>query len=507
MSQILNSVKNLSLQARLCLYFLSILVFLCAILWISYRQTYEVDNFLRMEIATKARILDETNLRAMVRTQVMETGLALFVRKSPGRVAARALLQENVDQAFTQLTEAFKRTSSEEDDALVHTLQERYVELRKELQNSIEEYERGHLDLSKGLLLQARSFDFGEKFIGAMKTLLALENNRDQESSEKIRLQLVHLRENLIGLTIMAALWCLFLAAAVSRSVGIRLATYATGAARISEGVFEVKLEETGPKEFSLLAKAFNKMAISLSEARAQVAQKYKMALLGEMAAGIAHEINSPLATIKNLSEQMREVAAEPQLDHGLLKVQAVKVEETVLRISQIIHGLKVFSREGKRDAFQVVNVAELFNETLLLCSERLKHSEVKVSILTEARNLNISGRRTEISQVLLNLLSNSADAIKAIPEKWITISALEVGEHVEIRVTDSGAGIPEEVRAKIFQPFFTTKEEGQGTGIGLNVSRRIIESHGGELEVDITCTNTCFVARIPKAQSEEKHA
>ena len=110
-----------------------------------------------------------------------------------------------------------------------------------------------------------------------------------------------------------------------------------------------------------------------------------------------------------------------------------------------------------------------------------------------------IHAQVTQISQVLLNLIHNAYDAIEKEKIRWIELCAKETAENIEISVTDSGPGIPEAIRHKILEPFFTTKAVGKGTGLGLSISARLIKSHQGQLFVDATSKNTKFVILLPK--------
>ena len=226
-----------------------------------------------------------------------------------------------------------------------------------------------------------------------------------------------------------------------------------------------------------------------------------KMAALGEMAGGVAHEINNPLATIKNLSGQIQEIVDDNPLDRSLLKEMAADVEATTNRIAKIVQGLRSFSRNGSDDPYLTVNIHQIIEETLSFCRERMKHHGTNLTVSSFRKDLCLEGHATEISQVLLNLLNNADDAIADLKEKWIKISVVDKGDEVEIQVTDSGHGIPLDVQSKIFQPFFTTKEIGKGTGMGLSISTGIIQSHNGKLILDNHCLNTRFVIQLPKKQ------
>jgi PAS domain S-box-containing protein len=228
-----------------------------------------------------------------------------------------------------------------------------------------------------------------------------------------------------------------------------------------------------------------------------------KMSALGEMAGGIAHEINTPLAAIRTLSSQIEEVMTDDPLDKGMVIEMASKIVQTSDRIAKIVRGLRSFSRDGSHDSYSSVNVKQLIEDTLSFCHERFKNGGTDLIVDTDTFDSKtcFEGRETEISQVLLNLLNNAHDAISEHKEKWIKVSVTENANDLEIRVTDCGLGITPENQKKIFQPFFTTKEIGKGTGMGLSISSGIIKGHQGELFLDNQAPNTCFVMRLPKKQ------
>lgn len=236
-----------------------------------------------------------------------------------------------------------------------------------------------------------------------------------------------------------------------------------------------------------------------LLEAEAKMITSAKMSALGEMAGGIAHEINTPLGTIGLLSGQLGELIEDDPIDKELFNQMIATINKTVTRIGVIIHSLKTFSRDGSMDHRELVSVKNLVESTMRLCNERLKSSETKMTIDPIPEDLKIYCQEVPISQVLLNLIGNSCDAIQSLPEKWIKITFESDEKNVLMNITDSGNGIPEKIREKIFQPFFTTKEIGKGTGLGLSISSGIIKSHGGELRIDTTSKNTKFIIQLPK--------
>ncbi|MEA9356058.1 ATP-binding protein [Bacteriovorax sp. PP10] len=231
-----------------------------------------------------------------------------------------------------------------------------------------------------------------------------------------------------------------------------------------------------------------------------QMIQSNKMASLGEMASGIAHEINNPLAIIKMTALQMQKNVTD---ESTIFKNGISKIDSTVDRISKIIQGLRTFSRDGRNDPFEIVSFDHLIDDILSFCKERLKHHSITLIKDELDPNLVFEGRQIEISQVILNLLNNAIDAVDPLPgdNKWIRISAKNNGSFLEIKITDSGNGIPLETQSKMFQPFFTTKEIGKGTGLGLSLSLTIIKNHLGEIFLDNDSPNTCFVLRLPNQQ------
>ena len=228
-----------------------------------------------------------------------------------------------------------------------------------------------------------------------------------------------------------------------------------------------------------------------------------KMSALGEMAGGVAHEINTPLAIIGMRVEQMEECVKEGDLGSMDFMDGIDVIKKTVDRIAKIVSGLKFFAREGLRALPQKVKVSLLIEETLGFCQERFANNGIQLNVTRDSTfaSLEIECRSVEISQVLLNLLNNAYDAVEPAKEKWVRIDTIDCGKYIEITVTDSGSGIPKEIRDKMMQPFFTTKDIGKGTGLGLSISKGIIEEHQGKLYLDEASTNTKFAISIPKVQ------
>ncbi|MGE0763133.1 MAG: sensor histidine kinase [Bdellovibrionales bacterium] len=242
----------------------------------------------------------------------------------------------------------------------------------------------------------------------------------------------------------------------------------------------------------------------ALIEAQSRLMNTTKMSALGEMAGGIAHEINTPLAVIQMRTEQLQEILLEHKdLDKNFVLQTAATILNTVKRISKVIKGMRNFARDGAADAMEKTSLNKIIADTLSLCQERFKDNGVELTV-EWGPDVEIECRFVEISQILLNLCNNAFDAVQNLSERWISISVKENQGSVEISVIDSGDGIPEKIRDKIMQPFFTTKRVDKGTGLGLSLSKRIAEGHGGKLILDHRSAHTHFVLCLPKLQNTQ---
>jgi PAS domain S-box-containing protein len=227
-----------------------------------------------------------------------------------------------------------------------------------------------------------------------------------------------------------------------------------------------------------------------------------RMASLGEMAGGISHEINNPLAVISAIVEQQIRTLENRELDRSEIIPKLEKVRSMCDRIAKIINGLHSFSRDGGGDPFSYESIDEIMREILDFCGSRFKNSRVELRLPIGVFSHSLECRKVQISQVLLNLLNNAFDAVAGTPGAWVALDCkakrVDGRDWIELSVTDSGAGIPPSVAAKIMEPFFTTKEVGKGTGLGLSISDGIVKSHNGRIYLDTQNPNTRFVVQLP---------
>lgn len=241
----------------------------------------------------------------------------------------------------------------------------------------------------------------------------------------------------------------------------------------------------------------------TIVEQQQTLALTSKMSALGEMAGGVAHEINTPLAVIQMRTEQVLENLEEDELDKELLANALRAIDDTVKRIAKIINGLRSFARDGRKDPISLYSVSKIVDETFSLCRERFNNHGVQLEYIRK-QDVEILCRSVEISQVLLNLLNNSYDAIQGFSDKWVKVELVEQADVVLLSVSDCGQGIPQEIQDKMMQPFFTTKEIGKGTGLGLSISRGIIESHGGSIQINSNSANTEIIITLPRRAASD---
>lgn len=239
-----------------------------------------------------------------------------------------------------------------------------------------------------------------------------------------------------------------------------------------------------------------------LVEAQARLVAAAKMASLGQMAAGVAHEINNPLAILRGKAELMLRRLSKGNLEPENLTADLQIMIKTTERISKIVLGLRSFSRGSVADDLEVVPFQRILEETLSLCAEKIKFQGIELKI-DVPEGVLIRCRGSELSQILLNLLSNAQFASAQSPQKWIQLKGSLRGANLEIKVIDSGLGLSKEVQSRLMEPFFTTKAVGEGTGLGLSISKGLAESNGGRLYYDPNSPHTCFVLECLLAATE----
>jgi histidine kinase len=244
-------------------------------------------------------------------------------------------------------------------------------------------------------------------------------------------------------------------------------------------------------------------------EAEQQLIQASKMATLGEMATGVAHELNQPLSVIKTVSSFfMKKIGAQEAIDPSTLNSMLTKVDGNVDRAARIINHMRQFARKSDMERVSV-QVNDVLKSAFEIFSQQLKVRGIQVVWEIEKSLPRIHADPGRLEQVFINLLLNARDAIEtrwgnqpaSDDENTKTIRLWTNSEAGKVicRICDTGTGIPEKMAEKIFEPFFTTKEVGKGTGLGLSISYGIVKEYGGTIEaVPNEPCGTCFILRFP---------
>lgn len=291
-----------------------------------------------------------------------------------------------------------------------------------------------------------------------------------------------------------------------------------TATEKITGGQYGQRLNVTGSAELARLANAFNKMASALSskdrqvneqmtalkqvnsdlsQAREEAIRTEKMASIGLLAAGMAHEIGTPLASIMGYAE----LSASEQPDNPAIQDYARRITDDCSRIDRIVRGLLDFSRP-RTSGGECTDVRDVLISTVDLLTQQGIFKQLNLSMEISEGALSARCDQHQLQQVVINLLLNSRDATPA--DGNIIVRAGQEDSHIRLDVIDNGTGIADESINLIFDPFFTTKPPGKGTGLGLAISARIIDNFGGR----ITAANnagggSCFTVWLPLAHAD----
>jgi signal transduction histidine kinase len=230
--------------------------------------------------------------------------------------------------------------------------------------------------------------------------------------------------------------------------------------------------------EIGELATTFEGMVAAIQRARSELVQAERLATIGKMAAHVTHEIRNPLSAIGLNMELLEEEVALLDAKESMTLVQAVKSE--VDRLSRISEQYLSIARRP-RPALEREHVDDLVRELLAFLGPELTRAGVTARLDIEDDLPEVDLDESQLRQALLNLVRNAREAMPRGGE--LTVGVARAGADVEIRVDDTGAGVPEELRASIFDPFFTTKQ--RGTGLGLAVTREIVEAHHGTIHCE----------------------
>ena len=236
-----------------------------------------------------------------------------------------------------------------------------------------------------------------------------------------------------------------------------------------------------------------------LTEEREKSNQSQKLASLGEMAASIVHEIKSPLTVVMGNSQRLKTMLGKEEVDWPKIEKAVENVVKGGDKITRTVKGLLNMARDCKQDSLEVVLIEDIIEDVKVFGNIPVNNVRIDVTWPNIPKGLSVKCRPGEVSQVLLNLIKNAKEEIYEQSEPWVIVKVEDRESDIKFQVIDSGRGISKELKEKIFKAFFTTKGIGQGTGLGLSLCRRLIESQNGKIYIEENHPNTCFSFELPK--------
>lgn len=268
-----------------------------------------------------------------------------------------------------------------------------------------------------------------------------------------------------------------------------RLKVLQDGCQHIAKSEFDFRINLDGNDEFSALAKTFNQMAKDLEEkskavmeSHIKLIQSEKLSAVGQLAAGIAHEVNNPLGIILGFTQSIKSRLESGHPAHKGLEF----IEKEANRCKELVQNLLTFSRSNKNEQQTNMEIRSTIDTALMLISAQSKVKNINLTTNYEMDLPKILGNANQIQQVILNLCNNAMDAMNNEGDIEISVGKLKHDDvnGLTIKIKDTGSGMTKEIQNKIFEPFFTTKDVGKGTGLGLSLVHEIVEKHFGTIEV-----------------------
>jgi two-component system NtrC family sensor kinase len=311
-----------------------------------------------------------------------------------------------------------------------------------------------------------------------------------------------------LAITLGGALASMLISYFISRRISVPIMELVSASREVAQGNLDAQVEITSSDELGEMADAFNVMATSIKQrdeqlkefARNKIMESERLALIGQLAANVAHELNNPLQGIVTYSHLLLEsVSTENSATSN-----AEKIVTQANRCRDIIRGLLDFSRQRKPDA-TVCNINSVLEECVSLLENQAPFHNIQLIKELDDDLPMILVDPSQMQQVFINIIINAAEAMEEGGQLTLRSRFDPVDQFVEIDITDTGHGIPKEYMEKLFDPFFTTKEVGHGTGLGLAISFGIVKEHQGTISVESEVDHgTTFQIRLPKQVMEE---
>jgi len=385
--------------------------------------------------------------------------------------------------------------------------------LRKDFYNAISLFRKGNVEAAKAARedVLAKRLKIVNAFIDNSHAL------REFEIIDQNKV-IVSLREKIVkwglGIFVLTTSVCFLVQLFTGRSITKPVTTLKRAMERFTPENYEngipLDVGGLGNNEIGVLGRIFEEMTSNIrtyiterKRVQAQVIQASKLATLGEMSTSVAHELNQPLNIIRMAAGNVRRKISKGTSDPEYLDQKMERIQFQTERAAAIIDHMRMFGRKTE-GADEKLDLKKMITNVLDLMGEQLRLLGIEVITEFPDKCLSIKGNMIQMEQVVLNLLSNSRDAIEEHDgEKKIILRVVEENGGIQIITEDTGGGIPEDVIPRIFEPFYTTKEMGKGTGLGLSMSYGIIVEMGGTIDVENAGGGAKFTITLPAAEKD----
>lgn len=271
----------------------------------------------------------------------------------------------------------------------------------------------------------------------------------------------------------------------VGRSMVGRITRLDASMRAIADGDLDADVPVEGTDEIGDMAGSLRTFRDRLGATQAELVQAGKLAALGQLSAGIAHEINQPLAAIRHYARNGEKFLEQGRAEEA--KLNLLKISQLTERVRQIISRLRSMARKPGK-GLNEVDLEKVVGNVLVLLEGVAHKCDAKIKTKIDARARKVLAGQVRLEQVVLNVLSNALDAVRAEPVRTILITSVRNRGMVELSIADSGSGISPDLQEQVFDPFFTTKDVGEGLGLGLSISFNIVKDFGGAMTVDKSC-------------------
>lgn len=486
----MNIRTKISLSLAFCILILVVTVA------IVLKQLDGIEFYRAQASLSQDELIKITDFRAKVRRKLLSYYEAVL---DPTMKAIAPVKMINISSVNDSERELF-----EELNFAFQDLSAKYALIQEALQ-------RDSLSDAQRLLISAKA-EFDQEFIPKITSLIALKDLNNSRNSQILKENIQAMKRNLLILTSISLLVTIILATSLGRFLNRKFTTIENGTNEIGKGNTDYRLEIKDNDELTKVSQSFNQMLEALKTSQGLLLQQQQQLLLaskasalGEVATGMGHEINNPLSIVMTSTSLLKKRLEKESPDKAMNIELVSEVKDAATRISKIVNGIRMITRNAEADSLAKVSLSKLISDTIDLCQEKFNQQGIDLKFinhlsLTEPDILEC--RSVEITQVLINLINNAYDAIENLSERWLRIELSSEGNNFYLSLTDSGKGIPEEVQDKMMNPFFTTKEIGKGTGLGLTISKGVIEKYHGHLRMEKTSPNTKFVISLPRQQS-----